>query len=171
MTVPGGGGDAASSSASVRRRRPEPSPTQRALGLLTRREHSRQELTRKLVSRGVEAGDAQAAIDKLVAAGWQDDSRFAASVVRSRAGVGYGPAYIRAELGTHGLGSEAIALAMDGFDGDWADNARDLIARRHPQARAGNLAARRKAADFLLRRGFSMEHVRTALREALDAGQ
>ena len=83
MTEAGHAGDAASSQAPRRRRRPEPTPTQRALGLLTRREHSGQELTRKLVSRGVEAGDAQAAIDKLVAAGWQDDSRFAASVVRS----------------------------------------------------------------------------------------
>ena len=171
MMGPGGGGDAASSSAPARRRRPEPSPTQRALGLLTRREHSRQELTRKLVSRGVEAGNAQAAIDKLAAAGWQDDARFAASVVRSRASAGYGPAFIRAELGTHGLGSDAIALAMEGFDGDWADNARDLIARRHPKAQAGERAAQHKAADFLLRRGFSMEHVRAALRGAPDAGQ
>ncbi len=170
MTGPGGGGGESSSSAHKRRRRPEPSPTQRALVLLTRREHSRQELARKLAHRGVEAGDAQAAIDKLVAAGWQDDARFAASVVRNRASAGYGPAFIRAELGTHGLGSEAVALAMDGFEGDWGDNARDLLARRHPEAQAGDHAAQRKAADFLLRRGFSMEHVRAALRGTPDEG-
>ena len=171
MTGPGGGGGESSSSAHKRRRRPEPSPTQRALVLLTRREHSRQELARKLAHRGVEAGDAQAAIDKLAAAGWQDDARFAASVVRNRASAGYGPAFIRAELGTHGLGSEAVALAMDGFEGDWADNARGLLARRHPKAQAGDRAAQHKAADFLLRRGFSMEHVRAALRGTPDAGE
>lgn len=170
MTGPGGGGGESSSSAHKRRRRPEPSPTQRALGLLTRREHSRQELARKLAHRGVEAGDAQAAIDKLVAAGWQDDARFAASVVRNRASAGYGPVFIRAELGTHGLGSEAVALAMDGFEGDWVDNARDLLARRHPEAQAGDRAAQRKAADFLLRRGFSMQHIRAALSRESDAG-
>jgi regulatory protein len=163
MTGPGGGGGESSSSAQKRRRRPEPSPTQRALGLLTRR-------VRKLAHRGVEAGDARAAIDKLAAAGWQDDARFAASVVRNRASAGYGPAFIRAELGTHGLGSDAIALAMEGFEGDWADNARDLLTRRHPSAQAGGRAAQHKAADFLLRRGFSMEHVRTALRGVPDAG-
>ena len=64
MTGPGGGGGESSSSAQKRRRRPEPSPTQRALGLLTRREHSRLELARKLAHRGVETGDAKAAIDK-----------------------------------------------------------------------------------------------------------
>jgi regulatory protein len=170
MTVPGGGDDAASSSAPARRRRPEPSPLQRALGLLTRREHSRQELGRKLVSRGVDSGDAQAAIDKLAAAGWQDDARCAESVVRSRASAGYGPAFIRAELGTHGLASDAIALAMETFEGDWTGNARDLLARRHPGAQAGDRAAQRKAMDLLLRRGFSMEQARAALRPTPDAG-
>src|SRR5262245_56659370 len=48
-----------------RRPRPEPTPTQRALGLFVRREHSRRELTRKLTARGVERDDAVAAVDKL----------------------------------------------------------------------------------------------------------
>ena len=168
MTVPGGGGGETSSSARKRRRRPEPSPTQRALGLLTRREHSRQELSRKLQHRGVESGEAQAAIVKLAAAGWQDDARFAGSLVRSRAYAGYGPAFIRAELGTHGLASEAITAALDGFEGDWVENARDLLRRRHPAAITGDRAAQRRGADFLLRRGFGMEQVRRVLSGALD---
>ena len=84
-----------------RRPKSEPTPTQRALGLLVRREHSRRELTRKLTARGVERDDAVAAVDKLEAAGWQDDSRFAESLVRSRATNGYGPVRIRAELGMY----------------------------------------------------------------------
>ncbi|HQW59636.1 regulatory protein RecX [Thermomonas sp.] len=162
MTVPGGDDGVASSSA-PKRRRPEPSPLQRALGLLTRREHSRQELARKLQQRGVEREQAAAAIDKLTEAGWQDDARFAESVVRSRAASGYGPAYIRAELATHGLASEAIARVLDGFDGDWTENARALVCRRHPLALDGDRDARCKAADLLLRRGFSMEQVRAAV--------
>ena len=163
MTGPGGGGGEASSSARKRRRRPEPSPTQRALGLLTRREHSRLELTRKLAIRGVDAADVQAVVDKLAAAGWQDDRRFSESLVRSRASGGYGPAYIRAELGTHALPSEAIAAALDTYEGDWAENAWALVSRRFPEARAGDRDARRKALDFLLRRGFAMEHARAAI--------
>ena len=162
MTGPGGGGGEVSSSAQKRRRRPEPSPTQRALGLLTRREHSRRELARKLAVRGVEAVDALAVIDKLTAAGWQDDTRFAESLVRSRAAGGYGPAYVRAELGTHALASEAVAAALESYEGDWAENARDLVSRRHPAALTGDRDARRKAIDFLLRRGFAMEHAKAA---------
>ncbi|RZA14139.1 MAG: regulatory protein RecX, partial [Lysobacteraceae bacterium] len=83
--------------------------------------------------------------------------------VRSRAYSGYGPSFIKAELGTHGLGSEVIAGAMDSFEGDWLELAADLARRRHPQALAGDRAAWRKAMDFLLRRGFSMELARAAL--------
>lgn len=158
----------APSSAPSRRRRPELTPTQRALGLLTRREHSRVELTRKLTSRGVEPDDANAVVDKLADAGWQDDVRFAELLVRSRANTGYGPVRIRAELSTHALSAEIIATALDGFDCDWFCNARDLLRRRHPAALNGDRAAQRKAADFLLRRGFGMAQVMTALQSCPD---
>ena len=163
MMRPGGDGDDASSSARKRRRRPEPSPTQRALSLLTRREHSKRELARKLEARGVPSEAAGEAIARLADAGWQDDVRFAESLVRTRAEAGYGPAYIRAELGTHGLGAEAVASAVSGYEGDWAANACDLVRRRFGAGGPFDLAARRKAADLLLRRGFRMEHVRCAL--------
>lgn len=163
------GGDAAgSSSVPSRRRRPELSPTQRALGLLTRREHSRQELARKLTSRGVEPDDVQAVVDKLANAGWQDDARFADLLVRSRANAGYGPVRICAELATHALPAETIASAVKAFEVDWVQTASDLLRRRHPAALRGDRSAQRKAADFLLRRGFEMEQVKAALQANPD---
>src|SRR5690606_13555026 len=113
-----------------RRRRPEPTPAQRALGLLVRREHSRKELATKLASRGVAREDAEAAIERLAAEGWQDDARFAASLARMRAGAGYGPIRIRAELGTHGLDEAVIAQAFaslaEAGEDDWRRQAREL---------------------------------------------
>lgn len=145
-----------------RRTRPEPTPTQRALGLLVRREHSRKELTRKLTARGVERDDAVAAVDKLEAAGWQDDSRFAESLVRSRIATGYGPIRIRAELGMHSLDREAVAAALDTAVVDWNDIARDLVRRRFGAELDRD--RQRKAADWLLRRGFTGAQVRAATR-------
>src|SRR5688572_28275197 len=84
------------------RRRPRASVTQRALGLLTWREHSRTELVRKLTSRGMEAAEVDSVVTRLTADGWQDDSLFAESLVRARVSSGYGPLRIRAELATHG---------------------------------------------------------------------
>lgn len=147
-----------------KRRVREQTPVQRALGLLVRREHSRKELTRKLTSRGIEGEAAQAAVDKLTEAGWQDDTRFAENLVRMRANTGYGPIHVRAELGTHGLDSEQIAAAMETFEGDWTENARDLVRRRFGQAGPQDLAQRRKAADLLARRGFDGDSIRRATR-------
>lgn len=147
-----------------RRKRQEQTPLQRALGLLVRREHSRRELTRKLQARGVEAEQAQAAVERLAQEGWQDDDRFARSLVRMRSASGYGPLHIRAELGTHGLDSELIANAMASFDGDWKQNARDLVCRRFGEAGPQDLAQRRKAADLLARRGFDGDSIRYASR-------
>ncbi|MBU8974950.1 MULTISPECIES: recombination regulator RecX [unclassified Lysobacter] len=146
-----------------RRKGREQTPVQRALGLLTRREHSRKELNRKLTSRGLDAGEVKAAVDRLAGEGWQDDERFAQGVVRNRAASGYGPLRIRAELSTHGLDREAVARAMDTFEGDWTENARDLVRRRFGAA-VDDIAQRRKAADFLIRRGFDHSSVRAATR-------
>jgi len=147
-----------------RRAAREQSPTQRALGLLVRREHSRKELTRKLTSRGLDREQVVDAVDRLAEAGWQDDERFAETLVRSRANNGYGPMHIRAELGTHGLDGEAIAAALAAFEGDWLDNARSLLRRRFGEDYGDDPARRRKAADLLMRRGFDMETIRIASR-------
>ena len=150
--------DEADQPRSRRSKRTELTPLQRALGLLVRREHSRRELTRKLLARGIEAEQAQAAVERLSEDGWQDEARFAHGLVRSRAASGYGPLHIRAELGTHGLPADLVAEAMDGYEGDWESNARDLVRRRIGTDLA-DLARRRKAADLLARRGFAGEMI------------
>lgn len=150
------------------RRRPDPTPTQRALGLLTRREHSRKELTRKLQAKGVAREDAAQAIGRLAEAGWQDDARFAEMLARTRATTGHGPIRIRAELAMHGLDADAIRVALDAVETevDWHASARDLVRRRI--GLLGDLRQRRKAADLLIRRGFDADTVRSATRVDSD---
>ena len=154
---------------SGKRRRREPSPALRALGLLVRREHSRPELARKLAVRGVAPDEAAAAIDKMTAAGWQDDTRFAISLARSRAGSGYGPLRICAELATHRLAPEAIAAAFaalaEAGEDDWPALARDLVRRRVGPSVSADAKLRRKAADLLMRRGFDGDCMRAAIRQ------
>ncbi|WP_454830130.1 recombination regulator RecX [Pseudoxanthomonas wuyuanensis] len=149
-----------------RRGQQEQTPIQRALGLLTRREHSRKELTRKLTVRGVAQEDADAAVERLAGDGWQSDVRFAELLVRSRVAGGYGPLRIRAELATHGLDRDAIAVAMDSFDGDWTETACDLVRRRFGPGSLVDAGLRRKAADLLTRRGFDGDSIRAALHGA-----
>lgn len=150
-----------------RRATPEPTPGQRALALLVRREHSRKELTRKLRSRGVERSEAQAAVDRMADAGWQSNERFAEQLVRSRAAQGHGPIRIRAELATHGLDDASIRAALEG-DGqgeahDWRRLACELARRRFGQELADDRNLQRKAGEFLIRRGFTIEQMRRAI--------
>jgi len=156
--------DANNAAGSRKRKRQELTPLQRALALLVRREHSRKELTRKLAERGVESEAASAAVDRLTGDGWQSDARFAEMLVRTRVANSQGPVRIRAELGSHGLDRDAIEAAMAAFEGDWRQIAQDLANRRFGPDFVSDLARRRKAADFLYRRGFDGETVRFVLR-------
>jgi regulatory protein len=143
---------------------PEPTAYQRALGLLVRREHSRKELGRKLVAKGVEREDLDLALDKLRRQDFQNDARFASALARSRSSSGYGPARIRAELATHGLAREDIAAAIDACERDWDASARDIVARRYASKDLNDPNLRRKAVDFLLRRGFEQKSAFMAVR-------
>jgi len=144
----------------------EPTAYQRALGLLVRREHSRKELTRKLQAKGLDAGEAEAALDVLSRQDFQNDDRFAEALARTRASSGYGPMRIRAELATHGLPRETVDAALEACDRDWLASARDLVARRYGRKDLADPAQRRKAVDFLLRRGFDQRAAFSSVRSA-----
>jgi regulatory protein len=164
--MPEGGGAEAER---PRKRRREQTPVQRAIGLLSRREHSRRELTAKLEARGIEPDAAREAVERVSDAGWQDESRFAESLMRSRAGAGHGPVRIRAELAMHGLDDALVTSTLASHEGDWTEAARDLLARRFGTLDPRDHARRRKAADFLYRRGFEGDQVRAALAGDPDA--
>lgn len=142
-----------------RRKRRERTATESAVGLLTRREHSRRELTRKLAARGHAADEVEATVARLAEAGWQNDARFVESLIRSRASAGYGPLHVRTELSTHGIDRETIGHALAAAEVDWDARARDLLRRRFGPDLPPDLATRRKAADLLLRRGFERSAV------------
>lgn len=142
--------------------RQPPSPLHRAVGLLSRREHSRRELRQKLIQRGVEADEAEAAIERLGESGLQDDGRFAQSLIRQRSAAGYGPRYIEAELATHHIGDAEAAAALEELAPDWTEIAADLLQRRFP-AGLDDPRARRRAQALLIRRGFDGECIRAAM--------
>ncbi len=134
--------------------RPKPDALNKAVGLLARREQSRRELTDKLKRSGYARDEVDAAVGTVVDRGYQDDTRFAGVLARSRAAAGYGPRRIAAELKSHGLKAEAIAAALAGVDGDWQASARRQLERHYGRKPAADAAERARRAGFLLRRGF-----------------
>lgn len=148
--------------------RTPPDPYRKALELLVRREHSRRDLQRKLGLKGADPEAAAAVVEKLAGLGYQDDDRFAASFARDRAAAGYGPVRIRQELGAHGLDQAQVEVALAACERDWPELARTQIARRFRPAELEDPARRRKAVDFLLRRGFDRDSAWAAVRHRPD---
>ena len=120
---------------------------------------SKKELTRRLMKKGSDAGDAQAAADWLEEIGAVDDENYAAALVRHYGGKGYGPARVRDELRRRGVDRGLWDSALEEMP-EAAEILDRLLRKR------GDLSdpkERRRASDALLRRGFSWEQVRAAL--------
>jgi regulatory protein len=146
----------------------KPSAYNRALGLLARREHSRRELKLKLRQKGYEGEEASEAIDRLGEQHYQDDDRFAGSLVRSRVAQGYGPMRVRAELKSHGLSEARIRAVLDEADVDWNASALAQVRRRFGSGSTPDRDEKARRAQFLLRRGFPAATVRSVTHADVD---
>lgn len=140
-----------------------PDPYRQALGLLVRREHSRTELERKLRARGADPDAAALALQTLKEQGYQDDTRFAEMLVRTRVGGGYGPLRIQAELGTHGIDADTVRKVLVEAAPDWVQLALVALQRRYGGRAPRDRAEQLKRGQFLQRRGFDADSIRQAL--------
>lgn len=129
----------------------------RALQYLARREHSRQELQRKLSPHAESAEQLDAVLDALEAARLLSNSRFAESLVHRRA-AGFGAALIRRELRSHALDPALIDSQVVPLNDTEAARARAVWKRRF-DAPADTPADRMRQIRFLLARGFRADVV------------
>ncbi len=134
-----------------------------ALGLLARREQSRRELLQRLERRGYAREDIDSALDRLAGENYQSDLRFSEMLARTRIAQGYGPARLRAELGSHNVPDEVIHAAIEQQDVDWTELAFAQLMRRYHDDRACDPPERARRSQYLQRRGFDASTVRSAL--------
>jgi regulatory protein len=134
-----------------------------AIRLLTRREHSCQELKQKLQHKGFDAALVEKVTDQLQLEGLLSDARFAESYLRSRFNKGYGPIRIQQELKQRGAGEEIISATVIEDDPDWFELARRVREKRFGKALPGSLPERMKQQRFLQYRGFNQQQLKYAL--------
>ena len=133
----------------------------RALKLLAAREHSRQELERKLAAKEPDPAEVKQALDELQARGFLDEQRVVDSIVHRRAArVGVGR--IRQELQAKGIDAERVALAVASLHASEFERAREVW-RKKFGALPEDAAQRAKQARFLAARGFGGEVIRRVL--------
>jgi regulatory protein len=133
----------------------------RALRLLAGREHSRQELERKLASHEQEPGQLKTALDELQAKGFIDEQRVVDSVLHRRS-QRLGAGRIRQELQAKGVDADRVALAMASLKATELERAREVW-RRKFGARPKDASEHARQARFLAARGFAGDVVRRVL--------
>jgi len=130
-----------------------PSLKGRALRLLSGREHSRQELERKLSPYEEEPGSLAAALDELQAKGFISEQRVLESVVNRRSAK-LGAARIKHELQGKGLDQQAVAEAMADLRSTELARAHEVWRKKFGQP-PEDAAQRAKQMRFLASRGFA----------------
>ncbi len=135
---------------------------QRALRLLERRDYSRGELEHKLLEKQEPPEAVAQTLERLEAMHLINDARYAALVVRQYGQKAYGPARIRQEFQRRRIPRELWDAAMEEAETD-EDKLQRLLQSKLRGKDLSDLAERRRAEGFLLRRGFSWDAVRTAL--------
>ncbi|HID82102.1 MAG TPA: regulatory protein RecX [Chromatiales bacterium] len=129
-----------------------------AMNYLARREHSRQELIRKLSKKDFSQDEIETALDGLEQDGLLDDARFAEAYTRARVNKGFGPVRIRQELNDRGVSSELTEQMLTHWSDDWI-----MLAQQQQQKRfkclAEDYTERVRQARFLQHRGFTSEQI------------
>jgi len=138
----------------------------RALRYLSMREHSRQELSRKLARYAQEDDDVEALLDTLEAAKFLSNARFSESLVNRRA-ARFGNSRILSELKSHGIKPEAMSEIKANLESDETARAREVWARKFGRP-ATDIHDRARQIRFLSQRGFSHRAIQAAMQVASE---
>jgi len=138
---------------------------ERALRILQVRDHSCEELRRKLLARGLGTEGLDGLLEDLVRLGYLDDRRFAIQFVRERTRRGMGRMRVSRELQQRGIDADlAREVLEEQSPAEESESARILAERRVQAGRSAQSTAR-----FLAGRGFSASTIRHVLGEVFPA--
>ncbi|KZY37538.1 hypothetical protein A3752_15035 [Oleiphilus sp. HI0081] len=136
----------------------------KAVDLLSRREHSEHELREKLQGKGYEEALVEQAVQSMLDAGYLSDERYVRMIIRSSYEKGHGPQKIRFKLQQKGVKSSMVNEGFEAFEGDWFALAQSLRLRKfreplNDKDRALYYKEKSRQMRFLAGRGFTMEQI------------
>ena len=135
----------------------------KALDLVSRREHSRHELRQKLNKRFPETSPIiDEALDKLVLNNILDDERFVEMYLNARARKGFGPKKIEMELYSKKVDSMLIGNAIEAYE-SWTENAANELKKKFKGIKPTDYQSKMKQKQFLFNRGFSTQIIEQIL--------
>ncbi len=135
------------------------------LDLLSRRDHTKKELYRKLSEKYPKAA-CESAIARAEELGFIDEMRFAENYAHELyERKKFGLRRIRTELLQKGIDRETAENALEGLDKDAENRIILLLRGKYRDALSGDEKAKRRAVNGLMRLGYTYGEIRGALRE------
>ena len=135
------------------------SAKQVAVRLLSRREHSAEEIRQKLVKREFEAAEIATALLELKQGDWQSDERFAEAYVRYRRLKGFGPVRIASELRERGVDELIANRYLYADESLWLDTLEREYLKKYHGSDYEDFQEKAKRMRFLQYRGFSIDQI------------
>ncbi len=134
----------------------------KALDILSRREHSSYEIKTKLKKFESNEKNLDELVTRLKDSNFINDERFASSFIKSKAQSGYGPLYINQYLSKKRIAPGLYDIYA--LDIDWESICKDQFEKKR-KGKNINPKEKEKILRFLAYRGFSYEIIKNALKK------
>jgi regulatory protein len=130
----------------------------KALAIVSRREHSEKELKNKLLEKFDAPEIIEQVVLKLIENNLINDVRFAEMYVLIRKRKGFGPKKIQFELMARGIDDSISSLVIT-EEGSWKEAAQKAFNKKFKNGASQEFKERNKQKTFLQNRGFSFEEI------------
>lgn len=137
----------------------------KAMNLLERQDRTQEQLTKKLQNCGFSQEAVNEALDYVKSFHYVDDRRFAENYIRYRQNE-KSRQRLKMDLLQKGVPETFIEEALEEvYEADEKQMICHLLEKKHYDPAQADLKERNRIMGFLMRRGFSLEKIRTAMRE------
>ena len=130
----------------------------KALDIISRREHSEKEIREKLYKKFNDHKVSELVITSLIDKGLVNDHRFAEMYIIARKRKGFGPKKIAYELLAKGVSDDISSQALN-EEGGWRIAALNAFNKKYKNGIADNFNEMNKQKIFLQNRGFTFEEI------------
>ena len=130
----------------------------KALDIISRREHSKKEVRDKLLKKFDDLSVIEDVIEKLIKNSLLNDSRYAEMYTRARKRKGFGPKRIGYELNSRGVTETLSSIAIE-EEGGWLEAAENAFNKKFKDGISLDFKTKLKQKSFLQNRGFSFKEI------------
>ena len=138
----------------------------KAMDYLSRREHSRYELYKKISTHNFDKDLINQELDLLIRDGLLSDERFVEAFIHSRKKNGKGPLKISAELQQRGADQSLINKYIEEIENsEWLDSAKQVVEKKLGNNQQLDYDNQLKMMKFLNNRGFTIDQVKLTIKK------